>query len=157
MKRAILIGAGTIAGIAAVVAYKPPAADQSAAALTDFSTVVGAKSDQSPAPSATTGTGTAAPSAAAAAAQTVDSDVVQTDFGPMQLQVTATAGKISDIQILQYPNGDRKSQQINQRALPTLIQEAVTANSANIDGVSGASYSSAGFSQALQSAIAKFQ
>lgn len=77
----------------------------------------------------------------------------QNRWGVVQVQVVYSGGQISDVQILAYPDGDRKSISINQRALPTLISEAISSNSANINGVSGATYTSNSYVTSLQSAI----
>jgi uncharacterized protein with FMN-binding domain len=82
-----------------------------------------------------------------------DGAVVDTRYGPVQVQVQITNGSLSEVAIVQYPDGDRKSLRINQRALPTLREEALTAQSANVDSVSGATYTSDGYAQSLQSAL----
>ena len=62
-------------------------------------------------------------------------------------------GQISDVQILRYPDGDRKSVRINEAALPTLISEAITTQQADVSTVSGATYTSVSYRISLQSAI----
>jgi uncharacterized protein with FMN-binding domain len=57
------------------------------------------------------------------------------------------------VSVLRYPDGDRKSVSINNRALPRLIKETATAQSAEVDTVSGATYTSGSYRQSLQSAI----
>ena len=74
-------------------------------------------------------------------------------WGTVQVQAVYSGGQLVDVQILSYPDGDRKSVQINQRALPTLIDEAITAQSADVDTVSGATYTSRSYTESLQSAI----
>jgi uncharacterized protein with FMN-binding domain len=64
-----------------------------------------------------------------------------------------TGGKITDVTAVQYPNGNGRDQQINSYALPVLAQEALSAQSAQIDHVSGATVTSDGYVQSLQSAI----
>ena len=59
-------------------------------------------------------------------------------WGTVQVQVVYTGGQISDVQILQYPNGDRNSVRISQVALPRLITEALQSQSADVNTVSGA-------------------
>lgn len=82
-----------------------------------------------------------------------DGVVVDTRYGPVQVQVQISDGSLTEVAVVQYPDGDRKSLRINQRALPTLRQEALTAQSANVDTVSGATYTSDGYAQSLQSAL----
>jgi len=79
----------------------------------------------------------------------------QTRFGPVQVQITLVDGKITAAKALQYPNNDFRSQQISQQAIPYLVQETLAANSANIQGVGGASYTSQGWYDSLVSALAK--
>jgi uncharacterized protein with FMN-binding domain len=79
----------------------------------------------------------------------------QNRFGPVQVQITVVNGKITAAKALQYPNGDFRSAEISKQAIPYLIQETLQAQSANIQGVGGASYTSYGWYQSLQSAIAK--
>ncbi len=78
-----------------------------------------------------------------------------TQFGPVQVQITVVNGKITNASALTYPTGSFRDQQINQQAIPYLIQETLAAQSANIQGVGGASYTSQGWVNSLQSALAK--
>ena len=80
-------------------------------------------------------------------------DAAQNKWGVVQVQVVYSGGQIADVQILRYPDGENKSVRINQRSLPTLISEAISAQSANVDGVSGATYTSNSYVASLQSAI----
>ena len=78
-----------------------------------------------------------------------------TVYGPVQVQITVSNGKITNATALVYPTGSFRDQQINQQAIPYLIQETLAAQSANILGVGGASYTSQGWVGSLQSALAK--
>jgi uncharacterized protein with FMN-binding domain len=80
---------------------------------------------------------------------------VSTAYGPMQVQATLTGGRITGVKVLQQTNLGSLSQQIDASAIPQLTQEALTAQSARIHAVSGASYTSAGYIQSLQSALDK--
>ncbi|MDX6375204.1 MAG: hypothetical protein QOD98_4192 [Nocardioidaceae bacterium] len=85
---------------------------------------------------------------------TTTGQVAQTRWGPVQVQITTSAsGKITDVQVIQYPSGNREDDQINAYALPQLVQATLDAQSANIDMVSGATVTSEGYLQSLQSAI----
>ena len=75
-------------------------------------------------------------------------------FGSVQVQVTIVDNKITDVTALKYPTGGRSSQ-ISQSAIPLLVQQTLTAQSSNIDGVSGASYTSQSFYDSLASALTK--
>ncbi|MFL6174617.1 MAG: FMN-binding protein [Marmoricola sp.] len=84
---------------------------------------------------------------------TVTGSVAQTRWGPVQVELTVTGGKITKVSVLRYPNGNGKDQEINSYALPVLVQETVSAQSASIDMVSGATVTSDGYLQSLQSAL----
>ncbi|GAA2150506.1 hypothetical protein GCM10009826_06460 [Humibacillus xanthopallidus] len=71
----------------------------------------------------------------------------------MQVQITVASGKITAVDVLQVPMSDRHDQMINSQAVPIYNDEAVQAQSANIDVVSGATYTWEGYTQSLQSAI----
>ncbi|MGW3570686.1 FMN-binding protein [Streptomyces sp. NPDC000941] len=73
----------------------------------------------------------------------------------MQLAVTFSKGKITAVKALQTPSGDGRSQQIASYAVPQLTSETLSAQNAQIDAVSGATYTSEGYVQSLQSALDK--
>lgn len=76
-------------------------------------------------------------------------------YGNVQVQVTISGGKITDVQFLQYPSDRSTSVYINSQAMPLLKQEAIQAQSANVSGVSGASATSAAFIQSLTDALSQ--
>ena len=86
---------------------------------------------------------------------TFSGDTSQTRWGPVQVEIVVTNGKITDISTLQYPNGDRKSLNISNRVIPWLQQETLNIQSSAISGVSGATYTSRGFRDSLASALQK--
>ncbi|GGX38067.1 FMN-binding protein [Streptomyces chartreusis] len=88
----------------------------------------------------------------AAQAKTVTGSVAQTQYGAVQVRITVTGGKITQAETVQAPKGGQ-SDQITANAVPKLNQAAVTAGSADIDAVSGATYTSAGYKESLQSAL----
>ena len=85
--------------------------------------------------------------------QQVDGDVIPTQFGDIQVRVVESAGKIVDVKALQLPSDRRRSREISQYSEPILHDEALQAQSAQIDTVSGATYTSGAYRQSLQSAI----
>ena len=99
---------------------------------------------------ATTG-GTAAGSVLAGGTYT--GDVATNRWGPVQVQITVAGGSISDVAVLEVPSGNSKDVTINNRAVPVLVQSTLAAQSAQIDSVSGATYTSTSYKQSLQSAI----
>ena len=76
-----------------------------------------------------------------------------TRWGPVQVQITVSGGTITDVHAIDYPTGNSRDQQINSYALPRLDEEALTAQSADIDMVSGATVTSVGYVTSLQSAL----
>ena len=126
MKRAIAVSVTTIAGTAAVLAYQPGSLFASTSAGS----------------TETTG-----------AAQTSTGAAGQTQWGPVQVEVTVEGGTLTAVNAVSYPDSDPKSSQISAVAIPSLEQQAMTAQSAQVDGVSGASYTSAAFAESLQSAL----
>ena len=106
-----------------------------------------------PAPAATSAAPVAP--AKAKASGTFVGATSQTRFGPVQVEITVANGKITAAKALQYPNNDFRSQSISQQAIPYLVQETLAAQSSNIQGVGGASYTSQGWYDSLVSALAK--
>lgn len=147
----------TPAQSATPAATDTPAASTPAPAATKKSTT---KKSTKTSSSTSTSSTTTAPAASTPAAKakpsgTFTGDTQQTRFGPVQVQITISNGKITAARALQYPNNDFRSQSISQQAIPYLVQETLAANSANIQGVGGASYTSQGWYDSLVSALAK--
>jgi uncharacterized protein with FMN-binding domain len=87
------------------------------------------------------------------ASLTVVGGVVSTPYGPVQVEVTLRAGRIIHVRAVARPSGNGQTQQINSYAIPQLDQETLAAQSAQIDTVSGATFTSDGYRQSLQSAL----
>jgi uncharacterized protein with FMN-binding domain len=79
--------------------------------------------------------------------------VVDTQYGPVQVEITVRGGRIVKAHTLQHPSGDGQTDRINGYAVPQLDQEAMSAQSAQIDTVSGATFTSEGYRRSLQSAL----
>lgn len=153
----ILTVLGLTVGVRLYGVTQPESAQVSA--LTPRSTT---SATPTPSASASTPTATAsaapAPTAAAPAApavRTIDGDTVQTRYGAIQVQVTLSGSTITKVTELQAPNEDGRSVEINQQAGPMLEQEVLASQSAKIDTISGATYTSEGYIQSLQSALDK--
>ena len=101
-----------------------------------------------PVPTAGSGSG----SGGASGSKTIDGPVVSTRFGDVQVEIVVAGGKLTDVVALELPTG-RRSGQISNYAGPILRQEALQAQSAKIDLVSGATYTSDAYTQSLQSAL----
>lgn len=128
----------------------------SAAGSTPSSTAAGPSSTAA-APSSTAAnpdpTPSSSPTTAAARTGTVTGDTAQTRWGPVQVQLTVSGGRITGIALLQLPSSNGRDAEINDAAVPVLEQETLQAQSAQIDGVSGATYTSEGYIASLQSAL----
>jgi uncharacterized protein with FMN-binding domain len=92
---------------------------------------------------------------ASSAATTVTGAEAQTIYGPVQVKVTVKNGKVTAAEAIEYPNNEPRDAQINAYAIPALNSEAVSASSARIDTISGATYTSQGYMSSLQSALDK--
>ncbi|GGV32240.1 hypothetical protein GCM10010495_56260 [Kitasatospora herbaricolor] len=139
-----------MAGIVLLLSLKPhEAATVPAAVGTGTGTGTGAGTgSEADAASPSAGTG-----AAAGTVRTVTGTAADTRFGPVQVKVTLDGTKITKVEAIQYPTHDRRDQEINSYAVPLLNQEAVDAQSADIDVVSGATFTSQGYTTSLQSAL----
>ncbi|SDS20629.1 FMN-binding protein [Actinoplanes derwentensis] len=85
--------------------------------------------------------------------ETYTGDTVQTQEGDVQVVITVADGKITAVSVPVYPSGSQKHDEISGSAIPVLVEETLAAQSAEIDSVSGATYTSGGYRQSLQSAI----
>jgi uncharacterized protein with FMN-binding domain len=147
------LGAGTDTAAALPATTPAPASAQRAtpSASPSASASAAASSSSPSTPSA------APPQAALASSGLADGtytgSAVNTRFGPVQVQITVSGGVVTDVQVPVYPDENGRDQQINSRALPVLVKETLAAQSAEIDMVSGATYTSTGYLKSLQSAL----
>jgi uncharacterized protein with FMN-binding domain len=140
MRRVLLAFLSTAAALVLVLSFKTHGSSSLATPPAAVSTAT---------PSSTTTATTTT------ATTTVTGDSVETRYGPVQVQIKVTNGKVVSATAVDYPTTDPRDQQINSYAIPALNQEAVNAGSANIDMVSGATFTSTGYIQSLQSALDK--
>lgn len=153
MRRVLLSTFSTVAGLVLLLSLKPHQAAPVAVLPRSPASSSGTGGAQST-PGPTNGTPeTANGTSPGTAERTVTGDVVSTPYGPIQVQVSLTGHKITNIKALQTPSDGGRSRMINDFAVPQLKQEALTAQSARIDAVSGATYTSEGYVQSLQSAL----
>ncbi|MER5688091.1 FMN-binding protein [Streptomyces sp. NPDC002205] len=155
MRRIVITSAATVSGVVLLLSLKPHSDATASQAPVSTGTSPGGSTT-----GAGGGSSGATPSAASGsgpstAARSVTGESKQTRFGPVQVKITVEGGKITNVTVLRYPSDNRKDQQINSYALPTLNQEAISAQSAEIDAVSGATFTSGGYIGSLQSAIDK--
>jgi uncharacterized protein with FMN-binding domain len=145
MRRAPLVLTGTVAGVVAVLSFKPREPELPTAAAAAVAT---------PAPTTTT-TPKTSKSTSTSGTKTATGDAIATRYGNAQVRVTVSDGKITKIEALQLQADEPKSQQISSSAEPLLRQSALTKQSAAIDAVSGATITSASYEASLQSALDK--
>lgn len=157
MRRIVLWGLSTLSALVAILGYHTSTSSvMTTAPEAAFSGSLRAQAatggGSSGAAGSGSGSGSGAGQASTAASQ-VAGDTVQTRYGPVQVQVAVSGSTITDVAVLQYPDRDGRSVQINQYALPQLINETLDAQGSGISMVSGATYTSQGYLQSLQSAL----
>ncbi|MBO0693802.1 MAG: FMN-binding protein [Acidimicrobiaceae bacterium] len=173
MRRALIATAGTVAAVVAILQYKSagtfkagggqllPAAGSSAATSTTTppagSSSTSASSGTSPAttPPTTTPPTTAAPATSAGPNGQFTGSDVSFIYGEIEVRLTYRDGKITSVNFPIDTAPDPRSEFINSQALPILTQELLRAQSLNIDGVSGATFTSNAFAQTVQAALSK--
>jgi uncharacterized protein with FMN-binding domain len=95
---------------------------------------------------------TASTASTASGAAVVDGPVISTRFGPVQVEIKVSGGKLVSVTALELPSGGH-SGRISSQAGPILASEALAAQSASIDTVSGATYTSLAYERSLQAAL----
>ncbi|MDH2902681.1 MAG: FMN-binding protein [Actinomycetota bacterium] len=175
MKRSPIVAVGTVVGLASVLSFHSSPAKISLSSATGVTTTLPTTTTSVPATTTTThnsaGTGaaptTVAPTTTTTVAPTTTTvptsgvrsatgPLVNYYFGVLSVKVTANGKKITAVTLGSISDGGNpRSQQIDQYATPILAQEAMAAQSSNIQSISGASYTSAGFQMSLQYALKK--
>jgi uncharacterized protein with FMN-binding domain len=171
MKRILLTVTGTVLGVVALLSFKThsqvatasgglPSAGLSgtssnAAAANPSPSTTGAPPDPTATKPASTKHSSPASKSTSPASLVYTGAAEQTRYGIVQVKITVSGKKITNVGFAQLTAFDGRSQQINSQAAPTLLQETLQAQSANINSVSGASYTSQGYVQSLQSALDK--
>ena len=98
-------------------------------------------------------TGTTSSKSSTTSATSYTGTAADTQYGPVQVRITVAGGKITAAEAVEYPSGSGRDQEINAGAIPQLNASVLQHQSASIDMVSGATYTSDGYAQSLQSAI----
>jgi uncharacterized protein with FMN-binding domain len=156
MRRVILTIAGTVAGLVALLSFKShvPSVSSASTATTSGTSSTGGTSSSS---STTTVPGEFPMGSLAGKLTTGETSVTghvgNTVYGPVQIQLIMRNSKIVKVAVLQQPMNTLHDIQIGAFAFPKLIGETLTTQTAKIDSVSGASYTSAGYIASLQSAL----
>jgi uncharacterized protein with FMN-binding domain len=152
MRRSPIVIGATIAGTAGILAFHPHAAAVPTATAAPAATTTTATA--TPTTSGSSGSGGASGSGASVSG-TATGDAIDTRYGAAQVRVTVSNGKIVKLEALQLQANDPHSQQISSFAAPQLEQEVLAAQSASVDAVSGATFTSASYLQSVQSALDK--
>jgi len=177
MKRAHIVIAGTVVGLAGLLSFNSTAVNLSLGSLsavtaptrsTTTTTTTPATTTTSlphsggstPPPTTTrvvpTTTATTTTTAAPSTARSATGAATNYSYGVLSVKVTVSGTKVTNVSIASIDDGGNpRSAYIDQASIPLLEQQALSAQSASIQGVSGASYTSAGFEQSLQSALSK--
>ncbi len=162
MKRAFAAIVATVTGLVLLLDFKTHSARQSAQPpLAATAPSAPAPQTSAPASAPPTDAPTAPPSSAKPApaantpTRTVNGSSIRTRYGNVEVQVVFTGTQITDVVPVRLPDSNGVDQEIDQQAVPILIQETLTAQSANIQAVSGATYTSDGYVRSLQSALDK--
>jgi uncharacterized protein with FMN-binding domain len=159
MRRVVLSIVGTIAGLGALLSFKTHTGTHpltAAGPLAGKPVTTAPSSGSAPsgaAPSGSSAQPAPATSTAPPAQRTVDGQPVVTRYGTVQVQVVLSGSSIRSVSYLQLTANDPRSQDINSQAAPILVEQTMQVQSADIDGVSGATYTSLGYQQSLQSAL----
>jgi uncharacterized protein with FMN-binding domain len=152
MKRISLWALGTVSALVLLLGYHtstsgPQATDETASTSAAYSATGTSTTGQgATASGGTGGGGTDSP-------ETFTGAVAQTQWGPVQVQIAVADTSITEVTVLEYPSGNGKDAEINDRALPILTEETIDAQGAGIDMVSGATVTSDGYVESLQSAL----
>jgi uncharacterized protein with FMN-binding domain len=159
MKRVLLSITATVFGVVALLSFKTHGHPLATAAggLPSAAAPGGSAAGSQP-PSSTTTTSAppkpgARSSAPASTKQRYVGSAVETQYGIVQVAVVVSGRHIDSVNFVQLTAFDGRSQEINSQAAPILLQETVSAQSGHIDTVSGATYTSEGYLQSLQSAL----
>jgi uncharacterized protein with FMN-binding domain len=149
-RRIALVIASTVAGLVLLFSYRTSLGGAVPSAAPTGAAAPGVVPETATAPSPSTSGGT---HASRPETLTVNGTVAQTRWGPVQIQLRITGGRIVAVQVLQRPNGNSRDDEINGYALPQLRAEVLSAQSAAIDAVSGATVTSDGYIESLQAAL----
>ena len=148
---------GTTAGTAGTGATGTGSAKSGLGSSTGGSSSGSAASGDTSSGTGTSGSGSSgssgSSSGSSSAGGTFTGDSVQTRFGSVQVQISVSGGKITDVKALQLTDEDRRSVQISNRAAPLLRSEVLQAQSANVQTISGATVTSSAYLTSLQAAL----
>lgn len=152
MKRAAIALVATVTGLVLLLSFKTSHGNR-AGRIAAVSPARPAPTTPSPPTRHPTGNGRSTGNGQAT--RTIDGSTIETPYGPVQVRITVTNGTLTDVKALQLPHDASTSQELSAYAAPILRGEALAAKSARIQIASGATYTSDGYAQSLQSALDK--
>ncbi len=177
MRRILLAVSATIAGLVALLSFKthsplansaplpsagmpnstqgPTTPSRSSSSSGNSNSSSGNSNSSSRKSNSSSGKSNSSPGSSTTTTRSYTGQAVNTQYGVVQVKVTVRGTKITNVSFAQLTSYDQHSQEIDSQAAPILLQQALSAQSAKIDGVSGATYTSAGYEQSLQSALDK--
>jgi uncharacterized protein with FMN-binding domain len=150
MRRTVLAILSTIAGLVLLLTFKTQTTSTSALAAPPAAITPSSSSGSTSTSGTSSSTGSGSSSSGT---KTVTGTAADTRYGPVQVKITLTNGQITAVAATEYPTSERRDEEINSIAIPQLNQEATAAKNAQIDTVSGATYTSEGYTTSLQSAL----
>jgi uncharacterized protein with FMN-binding domain len=158
-----MIAGGALVGAAAVMVIPQPSKPQQVALASNSGATGTTSGSGSSTAGTSSGSGTTAAAGSATATQhgtaattrTVVGELETYQYGQLEVKLTITNGKIVHVGFATFVANDGRSIGIDQQAAPILIQETINAQSAQIQGVSGATYTTGAYEQSLQAAIDK--
>jgi uncharacterized protein with FMN-binding domain len=106
-----------------------------------------------PVAGSSSGTASGSNASSSASSKTYTGPSTDTRWGPVQVAITVVDGKITDVTVPVYPNGNPKDQEINAYALPILTKATLASQDGNVDMISGATVTSQGYATSLQGAL----
>ena len=177
MRRIVLAVAGTITGLVLLLGYPTslnrsttvaatgavaegttdsgtsPGQDEAGSDGGSGSTGSGSESSGSGSGSGSSDSGSSGTSGSSSVSGTFTGDSVQTRYGAVQVEIVVVDGAVTSADAIRHPDRDHESAQINSWAVPALNDQVVSAQSANISMISGATVTSMGYLTSLQSAF----
>lgn len=148
VKRIVLWVLSTLSTVVVLFGYHT--STSSVMATSTGSTFSGSEQGQ---PTSGSTSGSTSPSTSGSSNTSVTGQVAHTQWGPVQVQLDVSGSTITHVSILQYPNGNGRDVEIANYALPQLIQDTLDSQGHDVSMVSGATYTSQGYLQSLQSAL----
>jgi uncharacterized protein with FMN-binding domain len=153
VRRIVIWLASTVTVVVLLFGYHTSTDSPATSGATTAPSSSSAPSSTAPSSTAPSSPSSSSPSASSSGTTSYTGDTAQTRWGPVQVKITVNDGSITKVTVPQAPSGNPRDTEINDQALPILIQETIDAQSARIDMVSGATVTSEGYVESLQSAL----